>query len=53
MRHFDCSPRRQYVSGVASRADYEPWDRPPVVIDTTGRAVDQSVAEAVGALQIY
>jgi predicted kinase len=40
-------------AGVASRADYEPWDRPPVVIDTTGRTVDQSVTEAVGALQIY
>ncbi len=40
-------------AGVASRPDYEPWDRPPVVIDTTGRTVDQSVTEAVGALQIY
>jgi predicted kinase len=40
-------------AGVASRADYEPWDRPPVVIDTTGRTIDQSVTEAVGALQIY
>lgn len=39
--------------GLAGRADYAPWDRPPVVIDTAGRTVDQSVAEAVGALQIY
>lgn len=40
-------------AGAAGRADYEAWDRAPVVIDTTGRTVDQSVAEAVGALQIY
>ncbi|MBV8167180.1 MAG: AAA family ATPase [Alphaproteobacteria bacterium] len=40
-------------AGIASRPEYEPWDRPPVVIDTTGRTVDQSVAEALGALQIY
>src|SRR5207237_1074820 len=38
-------------AGIApARADYEAWDRPPVVIDTTGRTVDQSVTEAVGAL---
>jgi predicted kinase len=40
-------------TGAAARADYEPWDRQPVVIDTTGRTADQSLAEAVGALQIY
>jgi len=32
---------------------YEPWTTPHVVIDTSGRTVDQSVAEALGALQIY
>jgi predicted kinase len=32
---------------------YEPWDRLHVVIDTTGRTVEQSATEAVGALQIY
>jgi predicted kinase len=38
-----------------SRKDtsYEPWAAPHVVIDTTGRTIDESVAEAVGALQIY
>jgi predicted kinase len=32
---------------------YEPWTAPHVVIDTSGRTVDQSVTEAVGALQRY
>jgi|SRR5579872_2209289 len=33
--------------------DYEPWDRPHVVVDTSGRTVEQSVTEVVGALQRY
>lgn len=33
--------------------DYAPWTKPHVVIDTSGRTVDESVAEATGALQIY
>jgi predicted kinase len=33
--------------------DYEPWEGPRVVVDTTGRTVDQSVTEIVAALQRY
>ncbi len=33
--------------------DYEVWDEPHVIVDTSGRTVDQSVAEVVGALQRY
>jgi predicted kinase len=33
--------------------EYEPWDRPRVVVDTSGRTVEQSVTEIVAALQRY
>jgi predicted kinase len=32
---------------------YEPWTEPHVIIDASGRTVDESAAEAVAALQIY
>jgi len=37
---------------VTSRP-YEPWDRPHVIVDTSGRTAEQSVTEVVGALQRY
>ena len=37
---------------VIGRA-YEPWDRPHVVVDTSGRTAEQSVTEVVAALQRY
>jgi predicted kinase len=33
--------------------EYEPWDSPRVVVDSSGRTVEQSVTEIVAALQRY
>ncbi len=62
----DAADHRRYVEGrrpdvgapAVSWADvsarpYDPWTAPHVVIDTSGRTVEQSTTEAVAALQRY
>ena len=48
-RPTDIAPPRLTWQNVLAR-EFEPWDRTPVVIDTAGRTVEQSLAELHAAL---